>query len=108
MLKSLYSKHPNQLYNTFSACCLLYRNVETVTGDPATGDLLLPDKWGNVYLAQRMPNGSYTLQQPPLARMGPGRVLGSKLDAQGNLIMCDVLKVSGPTGCLSAICVSVG
>lgn len=68
------------------------QNVETVTGDPATGDLLLPDKWGNVYLAQRMPNGSYTLQQPPLARMGPGRVLGSKLDAQGNLIMCDVLK----------------
>lgn len=58
-----------------------------------TGNLLLPDKWGDVHLAALQPDGSYRLQQQPLAQMGPGRVLGTKLDAQGNLVMCDVLKV---------------
>lgn len=72
-------------------------HAETVTGDPATGNLLLPDKWGDVHLAQHLPDGSYRLQRPPLASLGPGRVLGSKLDAQGNLVMCDVFKVGEVT-----------
>lgn len=73
-------------------CC----PAETITVDPATGNLLLPDKLGAVHLAHRLPNGSYSLQQKPLAQTGPGRVLGSKLDAEGRLVMCDVSKVRPP------------
>jgi hypothetical protein len=73
-------------------CC----PAETITGDPTTGSLLLPDKLGAVHLAHRLPNGSYSLQQKPLAQTGPGRVLGSKLDADGRLVMCDVSKVRPP------------
>lgn len=61
--------------------------------DASTGSLLLPDKWGDVHVAHQLPHGSYQLLPRPALQMGPGRVLGSKLDAQGNLIMCDVLKV---------------
>lgn len=78
--------------HTLNNCCPA---AETVTEDPSTGSLLLPDKLGDVHLALRAADGSYSLQHPPLARMGPGRVLGSKLDAAGNLVMCDVFKVGG-------------
>eukprot|EP00882_Tetradesmus_deserticola_P020787 GHRQ01022464.1.p1 GENE.GHRQ01022464.1~~GHRQ01022464.1.p1 ORF type:complete len:399 (+),score=115.02 GHRQ01022464.1:178-1197(+) len=67
-------------------------NVETVTVEASTGRLLLPDKWGDVHEALLLANGSYQLNPKPLAQLGPGRVLGSKLDADGNLVMCDVLK----------------
>ena len=67
--------------------------AETVTVDGGTGDLLLPDKWGDVHRARHLANGSYMLLPQPVVQMGPGRVLGSKLDAAGNLVMCDVLKV---------------
>jgi hypothetical protein len=69
--------------------------IETVAGD-ARGRLLLPDKHGAVHVAEPLPgstDGSYALQRQPLAQLGPGRVLGTKLDAQGNLVMCDVLRV---------------
>eukprot|EP00879_Flechtneria_rotunda_P014401 GHRR01015048.1.p1 GENE.GHRR01015048.1~~GHRR01015048.1.p1 ORF type:complete len:431 (+),score=160.92 GHRR01015048.1:224-1516(+) len=66
--------------------------VETVTVDPANGRLLLPDKWGDVYTAVLLPNGTYSLNPKAIAQLGPGRVLGNKLDADGNLVMCDVLK----------------
>lgn len=68
-------------------------HAETVSVDPASGRLLLPDKWGDIYEAHMSKNGSYTLNPRPIAQLGPGRVLGSKVDAQGNLVMCDVLKV---------------
>ncbi|WIA17796.1 hypothetical protein OEZ85_009308 [Tetradesmus obliquus] len=67
-------------------------NVETVTVEASTGRLLLPDKWGDVHEALQLADGSYQLNPKPLAQLGPGRVLGSKLDADGNLVMCDVLK----------------
>lgn len=62
--------------------------------DPSTGRLLLPDKWGDIHEALLLEDGSYQLNQTPIAQLGPGRVLGSKMDAEGNLVMCDVLKVS--------------
>lgn len=71
-----------------------FYNAETVTVESATGRLLLPDKWGDVHEALPQPDGSFLLNPKPLAQLGPGRVLGSKLDAEGNLVMCDVLKVS--------------
>jgi hypothetical protein len=46
-----------------------------------------------VHEALPLDDGSYQLNPKPLAQLGPGRVLGSKLDADGNLVMCDVLKV---------------
>lgn len=67
--------------------------AETVSVDPDTGQLLLPDKWGDVHQAVLLPDGSYQLNPVPIAQLGPGRVLGSKVDHEGNLIMCDVLKV---------------
>jgi hypothetical protein len=67
--------------------------AETVAVESATGRLLLPDKWGDVHEALPLADGSYHLNPKPLAQLGPGRVLGSKLDADGNLVMCDVLKV---------------
>jgi hypothetical protein len=72
-------------------------SAETVSVDPVTGWLLLPDKWGDVHQAVLLADGSYQLNPVPLAQLGPGRVLGSKIDQQGNLIMCDVLKVRTAT-----------
>jgi hypothetical protein len=69
------------------------RLAETVSGEASTGHLLLPDKWGDVHMAVQLPDGSYSLQPQPLAQLGPGRVLGNKMDADGNLVMCDVFKV---------------
>ncbi|KAF8055388.1 MET1B [Scenedesmus sp. PABB004] len=66
--------------------------VETVSVDSRTGRLLLPDKWGDVHEATPQPGGGYALRASPVAQLGPGRVLGNKLDAEGNLVMCDVLK----------------
>jgi hypothetical protein len=87
-------------------CC----PAETITGDPTTGSLLLPDKLGAVHLAHRLPNGSYSLRRKPLAQTGPGRVLGSKLDVEGRLVMCDVFKVRlpcciGPATCCLVCCI---
>lgn len=69
-----------------------------MTVDPKDGRLLLPDKWGDIHEARQLSDGSYVLNPRPIAQLGPGRVLGSKLDAEGNLVMCDVLKASWSTG----------
>jgi hypothetical protein len=77
--------------------------VETVTVESSTGRLLLPDKWGDVHEALLLADGSYQLNPKPLAQLGPGRVLGSKLDADGNLVMCDVLKVRAAAAAAAAM-----
>jgi hypothetical protein len=43
---------------------------------------------------QRNDGISYVLNPEPYARLGSGRPLGSHFDADGNLIVCDSLKVS--------------
>eukprot|EP00878_Enallax_costatus_P025649 GHUV01027461.1.p1 GENE.GHUV01027461.1~~GHUV01027461.1.p1 ORF type:complete len:393 (+),score=76.33 GHUV01027461.1:116-1294(+) len=82
-------------------------NVETVTVDPQTGSLLLPDKWGDIHIADLLPDGTYALQPRPMAQLGPGRILGNRLDADGNLILCDVLKgllrLNTTTGALESL-----
>lgn len=51
------------------------------------------DKFGGVHEALQMPDGSYQLRGKPRAWLGPGRPLGAAFDAQGNLYVCDALKV---------------
>jgi sugar lactone lactonase YvrE len=51
------------------------------------------DKYAWVREALPQPDGSYQLQPRPLAHLGPGRPLGAGFDADGNLIICDALKV---------------
>lgn len=83
------------IYNTqlLLHCCCARVLAETVIVEDGTSRLLLTDKFGDVHEALLLENGSYHLNPRPLAQLGPGRVLGNKLDANGNLVMCDVLKV---------------
>jgi hypothetical protein len=60
--------------------------------------MALLDKFGNVFEAQLDSvdcTGAYTyeLNPVPLTSLGAGRPLGSHYDHEGNLIVCDSLKV---------------
>jgi hypothetical protein len=57
------------------------------------GTFVMLDKYGDVFEALQGPNGVLTLNPKPVAFLGTGRPLGAKLDADGNLIICDSLKV---------------
>lgn len=64
----------------------------------ADGSLALLDRYGSLFEAThstKAPAGGsgWKLQQKPVARLGPGRPLGYHFDHQGNLIVCDSLKV---------------
>ena len=54
------------------------------------------DKYGGVFEAAQNPDGSFSLVNPrPSAHLGPGRPLGAAFNAQGDLFVCDALKVGG-------------
>ena len=64
------------------------------------GTLVLVDKFGDMFLAH--PRGgaaagarpsAYDLDPTPVVRLGAGRPLGFELDANGDVIVCDALKV---------------
>lgn len=57
------------------------------------GHLVMVDKYGFVRAAPRHPDASTRLDPEPVAHLGPGRPLGTAFDADGNLLICDALKV---------------
>jgi hypothetical protein len=57
------------------------------------GHLIMIDKYGAVRAAPKNPDSSTQLDPEPIAHLGPGRPLGFTFDAQGNLVVCDALKV---------------
>jgi hypothetical protein len=78
-----------------AACNVLISAAESVAVR-SNGDLALLDKYGNLYEAvasSSSSSGSWQLQQQPLARLGAGRPLGYHFDADGDLVICDSLKV---------------
>lgn len=80
-------------------------HAESVAVNP-NGDLALLDRYGSLFEAKysskavadsNSSSSSWTLQLEPVVRLGAGRPLGYHLDREGNLIVCDSLKVSlGP------------
>lgn len=52
------------------------------------------DKYGAVRTAVQHADGSTVLDPVPVAHLGAGRPLGFAHDAEGNLVVCDALKVS--------------
>eukprot|EP00879_Flechtneria_rotunda_P017206 GHRR01018025.1.p1 GENE.GHRR01018025.1~~GHRR01018025.1.p1 ORF type:complete len:385 (+),score=107.69 GHRR01018025.1:394-1548(+) len=62
--------------------------VETVAVAP-DGRLGLVDKWGKIFIAEPDGKGGYNLPPEPLAYSSPGRPLGVKFDAEGNLYIAN-------------------
>ena len=60
----------------------------------ADGRFIMLDRYGAVKEARKDPDtGVMVLNPKPLAHLGPGRPLGAKYDAHGNLVICDAFKV---------------
>lgn len=58
------------------------------------GQLVMLDRYNHLWEATQDPaTKAWVLSAEPRARLGPGRPLGYHFDHQGNLIMCDSLKV---------------
>ena len=72
-----------------SSCC---PSAESVTVAP-DGSFIMLDKHGLVWRATESSSGSLSLDPKPLAHLGSGRPLGAAFDKQGNLVICDALKV---------------
>lgn len=71
----------------------------TMTAD---GRFIMLDRYGAV--REAVPSGDQMLLNPqPLAHLGPGRPLGARYDAHGNLIICDAFKVCTCAGVV-AVC----
>jgi hypothetical protein len=71
-------------------------DAESVAVRP-NGDLALLDKYGNLFEAvasSSSSSSSWQLREQPVAQLGAGRPLGYHFDADGDLIICDSLKVS--------------
>lgn len=52
------------------------------------------DRYNHLWEAsQDGKTGQWVLSPEPLAKLGPGRPLGYHFDHEGNLIVCDSLKV---------------
>lgn len=51
------------------------------------------NKFGGVFEALETIDGGFELNRTAKAWLGPGRPLGAAFDAQGNMIICDALKV---------------
>jgi hypothetical protein len=60
-----------------------------------TGVATMLDKYGGVFEAVERPDGSYSINSKPRAYLGPGRPLGAGFNADGDLYVCDALKVGG-------------
>eukprot|EP00878_Enallax_costatus_P028517 GHUV01030808.1.p1 GENE.GHUV01030808.1~~GHUV01030808.1.p1 ORF type:complete len:341 (+),score=29.56 GHUV01030808.1:466-1488(+) len=59
----------------------------------ADGRFIMLDRYGAVKEASKDPNtGEMVMNPKPLAYLGPGRPLGAKYDAHGNLVICDAFK----------------
>jgi hypothetical protein len=67
-------------------------SAESVTIAP-DGSFIMLDKYGMVWRATESSPGNFHLDPKPLAHLGSGRPLGAAFDKQGNLIICDALKV---------------
>lgn len=73
-------------------CYACYACAESVIVSPE-GVATMLDKFGAVHEAIEGPDGSFELNPKPRAWLGPGRPLGAAFDADGNLYVCDALKV---------------
>jgi hypothetical protein len=63
------------------------------------GQLVMLDRYNHLWEAkQDHSSGQWVLSPEPLAKLGPGRPLGYHFDHDGNLIVCDSLKVRGVQG----------
>eukprot|EP00878_Enallax_costatus_P045952 GHUV01055495.1.p1 GENE.GHUV01055495.1~~GHUV01055495.1.p1 ORF type:complete len:182 (+),score=23.30 GHUV01055495.1:754-1299(+) len=69
--------------------------AESVAVGPR-GQLVMLDRYNHLYEAwpDTAAPGGYKLNTQPLAKLGAGRPLGYHFDHEGNLIVCDSLKVS--------------
>ena len=76
--------------------------AESVIVSP-DGVATMLDKFGAVWEAEEGPDGSLKLRPQPRAWLGPGRPLGAGFDAQGNLYVCDALKVNLDEPCLEQV-----
>ena len=66
--------------------------AESVTMAP-DGRLIMLDKYGMVWEASETKKDQYELNPVPLAHLGSGRPLGAGFDKDGNMIICDAMKV---------------
>ena len=89
---------PNRLLRERSVAGLfsdLVHGSECVAPGPGPSSITMIDRQGYVWIADADPGarGGYSMR-PGGARayLGPGRPLGFKYDAKGNLIICDSLK----------------
>jgi hypothetical protein len=58
------------------------------------GQLVMLDRDNHLWEArQDIKTGQWVSSPEPLAKLGPGRPLGYDFDQEGNLIVCDSLKV---------------
>lgn len=58
------------------------------------GQLVMLDRYNHLWEAtQDAQTGQWLLSPEPRAKLGPGRPLGYHFDHEGNLIVCDSLKV---------------
>lgn len=72
----------------------------TAAGIAAESVIVAPDgravmlnKFGGVFEAFEQSDGSFALNKTAKAWLGPGRPLGAGFDANGNIVICDALKV---------------
>jgi hypothetical protein len=66
--------------------------AESVTIAP-DGRLVMLDKYGMVWEARESSKDQFDLNPVPLAHLGSGRPLGAGFDKDGNMIICDAIKV---------------
>jgi len=75
-------------------CIPLMFTAESVVVGPH-GQLVMLDRYNQLWEAkQDQGSGAWALSPKPLAQLGPGRPLGYHFDHDGNLIVCDSLKVN--------------
>lgn len=69
--------------------------TESVAPGPGPSCITMLDRQGHLWLADASPedggSGGYRLRSESSAYLGPGRPLGFKYDAEGNLLLCDSL-----------------
>jgi hypothetical protein len=63
-----------------------------------SGVATMLDKYGGVFEAVEGPDGSFSINSKPRAYLGPGRPLGAGFNADGDLYVCDALKVGSGGG----------
>ena len=87
------SRHPGpNLCPAFLSSCSPSAPESVVVGPK--GQLVMLDRYNQLWEATQEPQtGSWVLSPRPLVQLGPGRPLGYHFDHQGNLIICDSLKV---------------